>query len=64
MLLRIRWFFMGALASLGVIGYLAKQLRQARARITPGNLAKGGMRGVANLLDSAAARVRPDREES
>jgi len=58
MLLRIRWFIMGALASVGVFGYLAKQLRKARERITPRNLARSGMRGVADVLDDAADRVR------
>lgn len=64
MLLRIRWFIMGALASLGVFGYLAKQLRKARERITPRNLARRGMRGVADVLDEAADRVRGGGEAS
>jgi hypothetical protein len=60
MLLRIRWFIMGAMASVGAIGYLANQLRKARERITPRNLARGGLLGVADLLDDAADRVRHD----
>jgi hypothetical protein len=58
MLLRIRWFIMGALASLGIIGYLAKQVRMARERMTPANIARSGMRGVADILDNTAARMR------
>ncbi len=60
MLLRIRWFIMGAGASLGVVAYLASQVRKARERMTPRNLANSGMRGVADLIDSAADAVRPD----
>ncbi len=60
MLLRIRWFIMGAGASLRVVAYLASQVRKARERMTPRNLANSGMRGVADLIDSAADAVRPD----
>ena len=59
MLLRIRWFIMGVAASLGAIGYLANQVRKARERMTPRNIAKSGMRGVADLLDTAAEVVKP-----
>jgi hypothetical protein len=62
MLLRIRWFVVGALASLGLFGYLAAQLRKARERLTPHNLARHGKRAVADLLDSAAETIRPDEE--
>lgn len=63
MLLRIRWFVVGALASLGVVGYLAAQLRKARERMSPGNLARHGKRAVADLLDNAADTIRPDEEQ-
>lgn len=63
MLLRIRWFILGAAASLGVVGYLANQLRKARERLTPRNLANSGMRGVADLLDTAADAVQPEMEK-
>lgn len=59
MLLRLRWFIMGALASVGVVTYLANQLRRARERLTPRNLANSGMRSVAEMLDSAAESVAP-----
>lgn len=61
MLLRIRWFIMGALASIGLVSYLAAQLRKARQLLTPRNLADTGMRGVADLLDAAAEAVQPER---
>ncbi|MEA2002469.1 MAG: hypothetical protein U9N84_11400 [Actinomycetota bacterium] len=63
MLLRIRWFIMGAAASVGVVAYLASLLRKARERITPRNLANSGMRGVARLFDQAADAVEPRRED-
>ena len=62
MLLRIRWFIMGALASVGVFTYLANELRKARERMTPRNLANSGMQSVADLLEGTADAVRPDME--
>lgn len=62
--MRIRWFIVGALASLGVVGYLAAQVRKARERLTPRNLARRGLSGVADLLDTASDAVRPDGERS
>ncbi|MDJ0954312.1 MAG: hypothetical protein QNJ81_11600 [Acidimicrobiia bacterium] len=62
MLLRIRWFIMGAAAAFGAFAYLANELRKARERMTPRNIANTGMRGVADLLDSAAEAVRPGVE--
>ncbi len=62
MLLRIRWFIMGAAAAFGAFAYLANELRKARERMTPRNIANTGMRGVADLLDSAAEAVRPGME--
>ena len=63
MFLRIRWFIMGALASAGVLSYLANQLRKARERLTPRSMANRGLRGVASALDSAADAVQPKVEE-
>lgn len=62
MFLRIRWFLVGALASLGVVSYLVAQVKKARERLTPRNLANSGLRSVANLLDSAAEAVQPSSE--
>ena len=60
MLLRIRWFILGAAASVGVVTYLANQLRRARERLTPRNLANSGMRSFAQVLDNAAQSVAPE----
>jgi hypothetical protein len=62
MLLRIRWFIMGVLASVGLVSYLAAQLRKARERLTPKNLTNSGLRGVARLFDTAADAVQPTSE--
>lgn len=51
---------MGALASVGVFGYLANQLRRARERLTARNLANTGLRSVARVIDSAADAIEPD----
>jgi len=62
MLLRIRWFILGATASVGVFTYLANEVRKAKERMTPRNLANSGMKGVARLFDTAAAAVKSDQE--
>ena len=62
MLLRVRWFVLGAVTSVGVVAYLIKQVRRVHERVTPRNLARSGMRGVADLLDSAADAVAADGE--
>ena len=63
MFLRIRWFVMGALASVGAIAYLANLARRARERLTPRSMANSGLRGVARMLDTAAEAVQPRTEE-
>ncbi len=60
MFLRLRWFVMGAATAVGVVGYLANEVRKARERVTPRNMASSGMRGVADLLDNAADAVTPN----
>jgi len=62
MLLRMRWFIMGVVASFGVLSYVAAQLRKARERLTPRNIANSGMRGAARLFDTAAEAVQPPSE--
>lgn len=60
MLLRIRWFILGAIASIGFIGYLAGQVRKARERLTVRNLTNSGLRTAARAIDGAAAAIQPD----
>ena len=63
MLLRIRWFLIGVLASAGGAVYVIEHLRRAREQMTPANLARGGARGVASLIEAAADRIAPDAGE-
>jgi len=53
---------MGGLASIGALSYLAAQVRKARQKLTPRNIINSGMKGAADLLDTAAAAVQPDPE--
>jgi hypothetical protein len=59
MLVRVRWFVLGALSSMGAMAFVAAQVKKARERLTPANLARGGARSLASLLDAAADRVAP-----
>ncbi len=60
MFLRIRWFAVGVLSSLGAIAFLAAQAKKARERLTAKALMRSGGRGVASLFDRAANRIAPD----
>lgn len=61
MFVRIRWFMAGAIAAFGGLGFLAAQVKRAREKLTPANLAAVGKRQAAAWLDSVADRVAPDR---
>lgn len=64
MLTRIRWFILGVVTATGVLSYLANQLRKARERLTPRNLANSGLRGFARALDNAADAIQPTEQET
>jgi hypothetical protein len=64
MFTRIRWFILGAATATGVLGYLAKQVRRARERLTPRSVANSGLRGFARVLDSAADALQPTEQET
>ena len=64
MFTRIRWFVLGAVTATGVLGYLANQVRKARERLTPRNLANSGLRGFARALDSAADALQPTEQDT
>jgi|GEM_PF-2114948 len=57
MFLRIRWFGIGVISSLGLVVYLAAQVKRARERLSARSLARSGGRTVAGWLDRAADRV-------
>ncbi len=63
MFVRIRWFIAGALATFGGLGFLVAQVKKAREKLTPANLAAVGKRQAASWLDSVADRVAPNRAE-
>lgn len=59
MFVRIRWFFAGAMAALGGVGFLVAQVKRARQKLTPANMMAVGKRRAAGWLDSIADRVAP-----
>ena len=61
MFLRMRWFVLGVASSLGVVAYLAAQVKRARERLSARAMARSGGRTVASLLDRAADRVSPEQ---
>ena len=63
MFLRLRWFALGAVASFGMLAYVADQLRRVRDAMTPANLARGAARAAAEVLDATGRRLsNTDRE--
>ena len=63
MLLRIRWFIMGAAVSVGALGYIINEMRKARERMTPRNIANAGARGLGRALEAAGTAIRPKGEQ-
>jgi hypothetical protein len=61
MFLRMRWLAIGAALSVGVMAYLAAQVKRARERLSARTLARSGGRAVASLLDRAANRLTPSQ---
>ena len=61
MLVRLRWFIVGVVSSLAGVAYVAGQVRRARERLTPTNLAREGAGIVADALDRTADRMAPPR---
>ena len=59
MFVRMRWFALGVVASLGAVAYAANQLRRVRERLTPENLVRQAGRGLADTLDAAAHLIAP-----
>lgn len=59
MFVRLRWFTLGVLASLGLVAYVANQLLRMRERLTPENLGRGAARSVAGVLATLADRISP-----
>lgn len=59
MLIRIRWFLIGSMASLAGMAYARVKLRQARRRLAPAALANRGKHAAAAMLDRTADRIDP-----
>ena len=59
MFLRIRWFLLGVLTTIGSGAYLLAKLRKVRARMSRDNLKRVGATSVADVLDAAGRAVSP-----
>jgi hypothetical protein len=57
MLLRIRWFLLGAVAMVATATYVAVRSPHLRRQVTGPAIREAGLRGAADLLDAASARV-------
>jgi hypothetical protein len=61
MLLRARWFILGAIATVSGGVFAAARLRRAREMLNAQNAAKLGARGVAGMIDKVADSVSPEK---
>lgn len=59
MLLRIRWFVLGVLSTVGGGAYLLAKLRRVRARLSAANLRKVSAHSLADVLDAAGRAILP-----
>jgi len=62
-LLRIRWFMIGAMSSVAGGAYVLVKLRQMRARMTPANVGRASALAAADALALAGRLVEPPRHE-
>jgi hypothetical protein len=61
MLLRIRWFLMGAAAAVSGGAYLAARVRRARQRFTARSAGRAAALATADLLEGAGRRLAEGR---
>jgi hypothetical protein len=61
MLLRARWFILGAIATVSGGVFAAARLRRAREMLNAQSAAKLGARGVAGMIDRVADSVSPEK---
>ncbi len=63
MLLRLRWFALGALSVVSGGVYVLGKMRRMRERFTAANFRRASGHAVADALGAAARRVAPDGPE-
>jgi len=61
MLVRLRWFVLGFVTSVGALSYLATQVKRARQKINAEAMLRSSGRTAASLIDRAANRISPDQ---
>ncbi len=61
MLTRMRWFFYGAISTIGATAYVVVKVRKMRERLTPETVARASALGVANLMEFTGRRLAGDR---
>ncbi len=63
MLLRLRWFALGALSVVSGGVYVVGKMRRARERLTAANFRRTSGHALADALGAAARRLAPDGPE-
>ncbi len=61
MFVRMRWFTIGVVVSLGMMAYVANQMRRARERFTPQAVARQTGYAVADALEALASSMARTR---
>lgn len=59
MFLRLRWFVLGVLSTIGGGAWVLAKLRSMRARLTPANVRRASALVTADALDWAGRRFTP-----
>lgn len=58
MFTRLKWFFLGSAATIGVGAYLGTKVKRARERLTTENLARAGVVTVAGMMNATGRRMQ------
>lgn len=59
MLVRLRWFLLGVVATVGATAYVVTRARRLRERLSPETVVRVGALTVADLMEAAGHRIKP-----
>lgn len=58
MLIRLKWFLLGSIATIGTGAYLGAKVKRARERLTAENMVRAGAALVAGMMNATGRRMQ------
>ena len=63
MFMRLRWFLLGVMATVGATAYVVSRARRLRERLSAETVVRVGALTVADLMEAAGHRIKPTASE-